>query len=287
MKVLDGIQALREWQSTVTPLSAPRTLGLVPTMGALHEGHLALVRRARAECDLVCVSVFVNPTQFGPGEDLASYPRDRARDSELAAEVGADAVWFARAEEVYPAGFATRIELPSLANRLCGIERPHHFPGVALIVLKLLHLFRPTHAYFGEKDYQQSVLVTRMVRDLDLDLAIVTCPIVREESGLARSSRNVGLSEAGRMAAGTLSAGLFRAQMAYAEGVVDAAALIGEVVAEIGDQKVALEFIELVDRETLEPLETVDPALGARLLIAGRVEKVRLIDNVPLGGPEA
>ena len=280
MTILDGVRALREWRRSIPTSDA---VGLVPTMGALHEGHLSLMRRARAECDHVCVSVFVNPTQFGPGEDLDSYPRDREGDAALAAEAGADIVWFARADEVYPPGFATRVTLPALGERLCGIERPRHFPGVALIVLKLFHLFTPTRAYFGEKDYQQFVLVSQMVRDLDLELTVVPCPIEREESGLARSSRNVGLSEAGRAAAARLSQGLFRAQEACAKGVVDATELIAIALEPLDDRKIALEYLELVDRESLEPLEAVDPLRGARLLVAARVEKVRLIDNVPLG----
>ena len=286
MKILEGIDELRAWRRSVSIShdGDVRTIGLVPTMGALHEGHLTLIRRARATCDVVAVSVFVNPTQFGPGEDLDRYPRDRERDAAATEAAGADIVWFAREEEVYPPGFATEVRLPRISERLCGLERPRHFPGVALVVLKLFHLFRPTHAFFGEKDYQQTVVVSQLVRDLDLEIEIVRCPLIREESGLARSSRNENLSDGGRTAATALSRALFRARDAFEAGECDGAALIGIAAAEFDDRRVALEYLELVDPVTLEPLATVDPARGARLLVAAKVESVRLIDNVALGG---
>ena len=276
--ILDGIPALRAWRRA---LRAGETVGFVPTMGALHDGHLELVRRAREQCDHVAVSVFVNPTQFGPQEDLDTYPRDRDGDAAQTAEAGADLTWFTTADEMYPAGFATDVRLPRLGERLCGIERPRHFPGVALVVLKLFHLFEPTHAFFGEKDYQQSVLVRRMVTDLNLEISVETISVVREENGLARSSRNEGLSPAGRAAAGGLSRGLFAARDACASGEARAPALLEIALAEMGDRVIQLEYLELIDRDTLEPIEAV-PAAGARLLVAARVDGVRLIDNVAL-----
>ncbi|MHC4935180.1 MAG: pantoate--beta-alanine ligase [Planctomycetota bacterium] len=281
MRILDGIEELRAWRRGLEPGA---TVGFVPTMGALHDGHLSLVARAREAADVVAVSVFVNPTQFGANEDLDRYPRDREGDAERTGSAGADAIWFAREEEVYPPGFATTVDLPPIARRLCGLDRPVHFPGVALIVLKLFHLFRPTHAFFGEKDYQQCVLVERMVRDLDLEIEIVRCPLVREESGLARSSRNSNLTPEGREVGVALSRGLFRAREAFDRGERDAARLIAAAAVEIEDPRISLEYLELVDPVTLDPLDAVDPERGGRLLVAARLESVRLIDNIALGG---
>ncbi len=281
MTTIEGVAAIREWRDGQ---SESKTIGLVPTMGALHEGHLSLVRCARADCDVVAVSVFVNPTQFGPGEDLDRYPRDPEADATLADAAGADLIWFAARDEVYPPQFATRVELPRLADRLCGLARPVHFGGVALIVLKLFHLFRPHRAYFGEKDYQQSVLVRRMGRDLDLGVQVIACPTVREESGLACSSRNQNLTERGRTIAGALARALLLARDRFRAGERDGAALVLVAARELVDPALTLEYLELVDPETLEPVERVDPTRGARLLVAATVERVRLIDNVQIGG---
>ena len=281
MLILDGIASLRAWRKEQ---EREASIGLVPTMGALHEGHLSLIRRARQECDRVAVSVLVNPAQFGPSEDLATYPRDRDGDISLAADAGADLTWFTRPEEVYPGDFATRVELPDLTERLCGLSRPVHFPGVALIVLKLFHLFAPHRAYFGQKDYQQSVMVVRLVRDLDLEIDIIACPVIREESGLAMSSRNRSLTPSGLKTAESFSRALFAAQSAYEAGEHDGASLIRCAIQELADPQLRLEYLELVDPQSLEPVEEVDSARGARMLIAGQVEKVRLIDNVAIGG---
>ncbi len=281
MLVLDGIASLRAWRKDQ---DRELSIGLVPTMGALHEGHLSLIRRARQECDRVAVSIFVNPAQFGPNEDLETYPRDRDGDISLAAEAGADLTWFTRPDQIYPEGFATKVELPDLAERLCGLSRPVHFPGVALVVLKLFHLFAPQRAYFGQKDYQQSVIVDRLVRDLDLEIDIIACPVIREESGLAMSSRNQGLTPSGLKTAASLSRALFAAQSAFEAGERDGAALIRCSTQELADPQLRLEYLELVDPHSLEPVEKVDASQGARMLIAAQVEKVRLIDNVAIGG---
>jgi pantoate--beta-alanine ligase len=281
MKCIDGVAALREWRRA---RPAGERIGFVPTMGALHEGHCSLIRRARAECDLVALSVFVNPLQFGAGEDFDAYPRDLPGDAALAAPAGCDLLWTASSADLYPEGFATRIELPRLADRLCGASRPGHFAGVAVVVLKLFHLFRPARAYFGEKDFQQLQIVRRLVRDLDLDLEVIGCPIVREQEGLALSSRNARLSPRAREIAAALSRALRAASERHREGERDGAALVLAACRELADPALSLEYIELVDPETLEPVDSVDPARGARLLVAARVGGVRLIDNIAIGG---
>lgn len=283
MRTIHGRDSLREWRAA---LPTGTCLGFVPTMGALHEGHLALVRRARTECGSVAMSIFVNPKQFLPGEDLERYPRDPAGDAALAASAGTDILWFGDEREMYPPGFATRIELPSLSERLCGLSRPGHFAGVAVVVLKLFSLFRPHRAYFGEKDWQQSAIIRRLVRDLELDLEVVRVPIVREEGGLALSSRNRYLSPRGRQIARAISRGLFAARDLARTGELDAPALVLAAARELVDPAIAIEYVELFDPESLEPVERVDPGRGARLAVAARIEGVRLIDNMAIGGEE-
>jgi len=194
------------------------TLGLVPTMGFFHEGHLSLIRRARAECERVVVSVFVNPTQFGPGEDFERYPRDLSRDQELAADAGVDIMFTPTTENMYPEGYATYVVVERLGDRLCGARRPGHFRGVATVVAKLFHLCRPTVAYFGQKDYQQAIIIKRLAADLDFDVAVEVLPTVREADGLAMSSRNAYLSSPERSQATCLYRALVRAQQLSAAG---------------------------------------------------------------------
>ncbi len=283
MRILRSIGELRAWRRE---LGEGASIGFVPTMGALHDGHRSLIAAARRDCRAVAVSIFVNPTQFGPEEDYASYPRDEAGDIRVAESAGADLVWFGRSEEIYPSGFETRVEVPELAAPLCGIFRPHHFAGVAIIVLKLFHLVRPERAYFGEKDYQQLAIVRRMTADLDLDLEIVACPTVREPDGLAMSSRNRRLSPEGRRAAACLYRALAVARARCAEGErsgLRLTALAARTLA--AEPQVVVEYVEIVDPRTLRPVATVEAA--SLLALAARVEGVRLIDNVMLAAARA
>ncbi|MCA8962142.1 MAG: pantoate--beta-alanine ligase [Planctomycetes bacterium] len=278
MIVVETGTEVREWRR-----SAQGTVGFVPTMGALHEGHRSLVRRAREECDRVVASVFVNPKQFAPNEDLDRYPRPREADESILREDGVDLAWFGRTDDFYPQGFATEVAVPLLARGLCGRTRPTHFAGVATVVLKLLHRVEPNRAYFGRKDFQQFVLIRRMVEDLDLDIEIVPCPIVRERDGLAMSSRNVHLSERGRQRALALWRGLTAAKHRFdEEGDRDATSLVltatREILAETG---VELEYVELVDARSLVPVEVIEG--DAVLAVAARVDGVRLIDNIAFG----
>jgi len=273
-----SIEAVRHWHRE---LPGDHRIGLVPTMGALHEGHLSLIRRARAECDQVALTIFVNPAQFGPGEDLESYPRTVEQDLEAAREVGVDLVWIGDRQELYPDGFSTHIELPQLAQRLCGASRPHFFAGVCLIVLKLFHIFAPDRAYFGDKDYQQRVIIECMVRDLDLDLEVVACPLIREPDGLALSSRNVHLDPAAREQALTLSSALFAAEQQWRSGLDSAQKIRDRALMELSGE-VELDYFEVVDRNDLSALEVIDPKLGAVACLAATVGGVRLIDNIQL-----
>jgi len=259
-----------------------RRLGLVPTMGALHEGHLSLLRAARAQCDVVAASIFVNPTQFGPQEDLAKYPHPFARDSELLRAEGVDLLFAPSVDEMYPAGGVTYVNVERLSERLCGRSRPGHFRGVATVVSKLFHVVQPEAAFFGQKDAAQVAVIRAMVRDLLLPVEIVACPIVRETDGLALSSRNVYLTAEQRRHALTIYRSLSRVRELYEGGERDTASLIGAGVEEFSrDDEVRLDFLEIVDAKSLEPLETAQP--GALVALAGFVGSTRLIDNIVLG----
>ena len=262
--------------------SFPRTVGLVPTMGYLHEGHLSLVRRARQECDHVIVSIFVNPTQFGPKEDLSKYPRDLERDLGLLEPLGVDLVWMPTAEIMYPPGYQTWVEVETITRPLEGAMRPGHFRGVTTVVAKLFNAIQPHKAYFGQKDAQQAAVIRQMTRDLSYPIEIVVCPIVREPDGLAMSSRNVYLSPEQRKAATVLSRSLKAALEVYQKGEQDAEKLRGtmkEVLA--GEPLAEVQYVSCADYDTLEELETVT---GKTLLsMAVFVGKTRLIDNLVLG----
>ena len=255
-------------------------IGCVPTMGALHEGHLSLVRRARQVSTLVVMSVFVNPTQFAPGEDFARYPRDLARDSDLAREAGTAILYAPEAREVYPEGFGTAVTVEGLDSVLEGASRPGHFRGVATVVAKLLNRVAPHVALFGQKDAQQATVIRKMVRDLEMDLEIEVCPTVREPDGLALSSRNVYLGPEERRAAPVLYRALRRAESAIVseeerdpERVLS---LIRETVA--AEPLVSLEYAAVVDGETLQPLERIRG--GVLIPLAARLGATRLIDNI-------
>jgi pantoate--beta-alanine ligase len=258
-----------------------RTIGLVPTMGAFHEGHLSLIRRARADCDTVVVSLFVNPTQFAPGEDLEAYPRDERRDAALAAEIGVDVLFAPAHVEVYPDGFSTTVEVPVLSEVLCGAERsrgPDHFRGVATVVAKLLNMCSPDVAYFGQKDFQQTLVIRRLVRDLDLPVRVEVCPTVRDPDGLALSSRNAYLSDSERRQALSLKRSLDAAERRLLEGASGAEALAA-AGAELEAAGVEPEYLELLRADDLRPPRWID---GERVVIAvaAAVGRARLIDNV-------
>ncbi|HKT58134.1 MAG TPA: pantoate--beta-alanine ligase [Microbacterium sp.] len=254
------------------------SVGLVPTMGALHEGHLSLIRRARAESDLVVTSLFVNPTQFGPNEDLAAYPRDEATDAAAAETAGADILFAPAVDEVYPHGFATSIHVAGVTEVLDGASRgPGHFDGVATVVTKLFQVVAPDAAYFGQKDAQQVLVVRRLVRDLDMPVRIVACPIVREPDGLAMSSRNVYLDPAARRQATALNRALEAAAAAVASGAAAADDVLAPARAVLAEAGIDPEYLELRSPDDLHELDAV--RAQALLLVAARVGAARLIDN--------
>lgn len=272
MRVIRDVGTLR------TALADGGRTGLVPTMGAFHEGHLSLIRAARAACDLVVVWLFVNPTQFNEAADLANYPRDEERDAALAAASGADILFAPTVEQVYPAGFATTVTVAGLGETLEGAHRPGHFAGVATVVAKMLNMAGPDVAYFGAKDAQQVAVVRRMVRDLDIPTRIEVLPTVRDADGLALSSRNVRLDAEERGRATALYRGLCAGRAALAAGEHDAAALTKLVEETLVRAGVAVEYVVVVDADTFEPVARVErPAL---VVVAGWVGATRLIDNL-------
>ena len=277
MKVIQTVADFRAAQREY-----PRPLGLVPTMGYLHEGHLSLVRRCREDNATAVASIFVNPTQFGPSEDLSTYPRDMDGDlAKLEAE-GVDLVFAPDASEMYPEGFDTTIDVGDIARRLEGEHRPGHFQGVATVVCKLLTIVRPDNVYFGQKDAQQCLVIKRLNADLDLGAEVIVLPTVRDPDGLALSSRNAYLSEEDRGAALSLYRALNRAQTLYGDGVRDAGAMRREMLILLeAEPSASVDYVSVADAETLVELESVDrPALVS---MAVRIGRVRLIDNVVLG----
>lgn len=259
------------------------TVGLVPTMGALHEGHLSLIRKARADGGVVIVSIFVNPTQFGQGEDLRHYPRPLEHDRDLAAAAGADLIFAPSVLEMYPEGYSTWVDLEGLTAGLCGRSRPGHFRGVCTVVTKLLNICRPDRAYFGEKDAQQLVVVTRMARDLNLAVEIVPCPTVREADGLALSSRNARLTAEQRQEAPVLYRALLAARELLHGGERDAAVLDGTVRSVLAEATLGrIDYVEIVNKADLSPVVTV----RGECLVAVAVwfGDTRLIDNITLAG---
>lgn len=284
MRTVREVAALRA--ALAPERRAGRSIGLVPTMGALHEGHLSLVRRARAACDTVVVSLFVNPAQFGPAEDLDAYPRDEERDAALAAAAGADILFAPPAGEVYPPGFATSVEVRGVTDVLCGDPArrgPEHFRGVTTVVAKLLNMAAPDAAYFGQKDAQQAIAIRRLVRDLDLPVRIEVCPTVRDPDGLALSSRNAYLSAAERERALSLGRALQAAEEAVAAGALGAPQVLAAARAELDAAGVEPEYLELRSPEDLSPVERVSGS--ALLAVAARIGRARLIDNTILHGP--
>jgi pantoate--beta-alanine ligase len=261
--------------------AAGKSIALVPTMGALHEGHLSLLDAANSECDFSVVSIFVNPTQFGPGEDFGRYPRTLEIDLALLAARGADCVFAPPAEEMYPPGATTEVEVPAASEPLEGQFRPGHFRGVATIVLKLLNLVQPQVVCFGRKDYQQSLVVRRMVEDLDLPLHVNVCPTIREADGLAMSSRNRYLAPPDRLRALAISRSLRLAAELVRSGTRETAVIVARMRAELAAQQLEIDYVALADPDTLAAIERVDrPAVA---LIAARVAGTRLIDNELIG----
>ena len=276
---LAGVADMRAWSRARR--AAGRRLGFVPTMGYLHEGHLHLVDRARLAADTVVMSVFVNPLQFGPGEDLDRYPRDLARDRELAASRGVDCLFVPAASEMYSPQATVRVTPGALADHLCGPRRPGHFVGVLTVVAKLFHIVEPDVAVFGRKDIQQARLIARMAADLDFAVEVVVAPTTRESDGLARSSRNAYLTPAERRQAASIPAGLGDAHARFLAGERDPAALTGRLQRTLSVAGLEVEYVELVDPDRLQPLVTATP--DAVLALAARAGRTRLIDNIVLG----
>ena len=274
--LLREIDDARAWVHSARAAGA--SIGIVPTMGALHEGHLSLVRAARAENDRVAVTVFVNPTQFSPSEDYERYPRDLEADLAALAELGVDAVFAPPVEAMYPPGAETSIDVGAVAQTLEGAQRPTHFAGVATVVMKLFGVLPAHRAYFGQKDYQQTVVIRRMVDDLNCPIEVVVCPIVREPDGLAMSSRNVYLSPEQRESALVLPSALRSAAQMVAEGQHEASVLKAHAQSEIeAAEGVDLDYVEVVRDGTVTPVEHLDgPAV---MVVAARVGRTRLIDN--------
>lgn len=281
MQVIETIETFRAARSRY-----PR-LGLVPTMGFLHEGHLSLVRRAKEECGAVAVSIFVNPTQFAANEDFSTYPRDMERDLSLLREMQTDLVFAPTPAIVYPPGHDTGIEVGAVTGVLEGVVRPGHFRGVATVVCKLFNIVQPTKAYFGQKDAQQCVVITKMARDLDMPLEVVVCPTVREADGLAMSSRNSYLKPDERRAATVLRRALAAAEARFAAGERSGEALRQAMRETLATEPMgSVEYVSIADPRSLEELGQV-PADGALASMAVRIGKTRLIDNVILGGQAA
>src|SRR3954469_12191104 len=277
MKLVTTIDEMRDLRES-TRQSGQR-LGLVPTMGALHEGHLSRVRAARDKSDVVAVSIFVNPTQFGPNEDFAKYPRTLEKDSEMLEREHVDVIFAPSVDDMYPAGAVTWVTVERMSDRLCGKSRPGHFRGVTTVVCKLFHIVEPHSAFFGQKDAAQVAIIRRMVRDLNMPVSIEVCPIVRESDGLALSSRNAYLNLEERKSALVLQRSLWRAQASFEGGERNPAKLIAVGKQEFGNESnVRLDYFEIVNPDSLEPvLDTPSPSLAA---VAGYVGNTRLIDNV-------
>ncbi len=280
MKILEAIGDIREEIKEARRNN--KSVGFVPTMGYLHGGHLSLIKKAKEENDLVIVSIFVNPTQFGPGEDFESYPRDLKKDSSLAQSMGADIVFSPSIEEMYPLGCSTYVEIEGdITKKLCGASRSGHFKGVATVVTKLFNIVMPDRAYFGQKDAQQVAVIKRMVKDLHLDVEIVPCPIVREGDGLAMSSRNTYLNEEERRAGTILSKALFEAKERIEGGEINPLKISDFIIETIESEPLCeIDYVEVVHGETLESIERVKG--DVLIALAVKIGKTRLIDNLRL-----
>ncbi|MCB5270659.1 MAG: pantoate--beta-alanine ligase [Candidatus Cloacimonetes bacterium] len=272
------LRSISEMQAVNYPAAAK--VGFVPTMGYLHDGHLSLVDAALKSCDVVVVSIFVNPAQFAPSEDLASYPRDLDRDLALLEKRKVDYVFFPTPNEMYPPGYKTWVQVADLSSILCGKTRPEHFKGVSTVVLKLLNIVRPQSMYMGEKDFQQLTVLQRMALDLNLGISIIGCPIIREEDGLAKSSRNLYLKDAERKQATCLYDALTNSQKLVEAGELAADKIIAAAEKLILDSQAKVDYIKIVDARDLSEVQDIDE--HSRMLIAAWVGKPRLIDNMSL-----
>lgn len=260
--------------------SIDKSIGFVPTMGFLHKGHLSLVKAAKKDNEIVVVSIYVNPSQFSPNEDLESYPRDLDKDISLLAELGVDYVFFPNNEMMYPEGFKTWVDVDDITKILCGRSRATHFKGVTTIVNKLINIVNPTRMYMGEKDFQQLAVIRQMVRDLNLRVDVVGCELIREADGLAMSSRNKYLSHVGRKNALCLSKSLKSVQKLFSKGITNFADVKHEMQRLINSASGQIDYIELVDSTTLESKQTI--TAGDRILMAVKIENTRLIDNMEI-----
>lgn len=279
MEIITGIDQMKMKVRELK--SEGKTIGFVPTMGFLHEGHLSLVRESMRRADVTVISIFVNPTQFGPGEDLKDYPRDLKRDSELLKKEGVDYLFIPEADEMYPEGYKTYVEVRDLQHKLCGRSRPVHFRGVCTVVLKLFNIVNPDISFFGQKDAQQAIIITRMVQELNLDVEVEVLPTVREKDGLALSSRNIYLNAKERRAALVLSRSLREAQSMVEKGERKAAAILSRMKEIISNEPLArIDYVEIVDMEELDPLVRIEKEVLAAIAVF--VGKARLIDNAIL-----
>lgn len=271
-KISQVRQTVRQWKKE------GRSIGFVPTMGYLHEGHLSLIEAARKNNDRVVVSIFVNPMQFGPSEDLASYPRDLDKDAKMCGDAGVDLIFHPQPEEMYAPGFCSYVDMNGLTDGLCGKSRPGHFRGVQTVVLKLFHTVTPDRAYFGQKDAQQLAVIRRMVTDLNLDIEIIGCPVVREPDGLAKSSRNTYLNKEERQAALVLSRSLAAGKEIILSGERNAETVRQAILREIEKEPLAkADYVEIVDSDTISPVDTLNH--GVLAAIAVFIGRTRLIDN--------
>ncbi len=274
------VSSITEMQEIRQSFCKSKSIGFVPTMGYLHQGHLSLVEASTRACEITIVSIFVNPMQFGAGEDLGTYPRDLERDIELLSAYDVDYVFYPDAKEMYPAGFGTKVEIPALSTGLCGASRPGHFTGVATVVLKLVNITRPTQMFMGIKDFQQTAVLRAMLKDLNLQTEIIACPIVREPDGLALSSRNVYLDAVQRVQALCLHNAIKLIQALYADGITDSNQLIDgatDLISEAGGQ---VDYIQIVDSTSLTELPTAND--NCRIVLAVFIGRTRLIDNAAI-----
>lgn len=279
MKVYRNVRSLAKKISEIKRLND--TVGLVPTMGFLHEGHISLIRKARKNTDHVIVSIFVNPTQFGPGEDFKKYPRDLKRDLDICRKEGADIVFVPKAKDIYPDGYSTYISVRGITEKLCGASRPGHFRGVATVVAKLFNITAPDIAYFGQKDAQQAIVIKKMAEDLNMRVKVKVMPVVREKNGLAMSSRNVYLSRRERIQAQSIYKALRLARELFHDGEKDSGIIINKMKRVIGKQaETKIDYIKVVGIKNLEDVKKI--SRGSLVAIAAWVGKTRLIDNVIL-----
>lgn len=275
MRIFKSAEEIQHW--SLEQRICGQTIGLVPTMGYLHNGHLSLLNLARAECDIVVVSIFVNPTQFGPDEDFGKYPRDEEGDISMCNEYGVDALFIPDADEMYASDASVYVDENSLSNGLCGDSRPGHFTGVCTVVAKLFNIVLPHEAVFGQKDYQQAAVIQRMIRDLNFPVELKIAPIVREQDGLALSSRNVYLSEDERERALSICASLELVHEKFFSGETDVEALKGLIIEKLDAASLDIDYVEIVDGAQLTSVDSVD--IGDVVLIAAHCGKTRLIDN--------